>query len=505
MLQQIFDHDQLHVLDRDGPKYELIALAFQRAILAARLRPGDRLPTVRNLSRALGVSGATVAAAYELLNNRGWVRGEVGRGTFVIGPPDVGGLEPVARPASAPLGVVSRNAPWRRRALIASAVRLRASYPNAIDCTTGRGDAALLPLQVLRRAWWAAVEETTADDLQYGGPQPVAQLVEALLPRLAADDIAVRAEDIIVGSSAQQLMSLAVSTVAGLRGAHSLTIAVEEPGYQTAFDALERAGHRLIGVSVDAYGAAPDSLDAALTAGASAVLFTPRAHNPTGVSWTVKRRAELADVVAAHPGVVAIEDDHFAGLALAPVASLASDPRIDDRVVYIRSFAKSIAPDLRIAVAVVHAGLRVPLLEEKSFTDGWTSRLTQRVLAKALEDDAMDEALAKAAATYATRRTGVLRELTQRLRPLGGTAIGADGVNIWIHLPASVDAAEVIERAAQHGVLTAPGEHFFVRPGRSDVVRLSIGAMSVEQAASIGQAFAAAASTASIVASAMSV
>ncbi|MCC7103547.1 MAG: GntR family transcriptional regulator, partial [Chloroflexi bacterium] len=61
------------------PRYEVIAVAFERAIADGRLRPGARLPTVRELARELGMSGATVAAAYERLNRRGWTRGEVGR------------------------------------------------------------------------------------------------------------------------------------------------------------------------------------------------------------------------------------------------------------------------------------------------------------------------------------------------------------------------------------------------------------------------------------------
>ncbi|MBO0860427.1 MAG: hypothetical protein J2P21_18500 [Chloracidobacterium sp.] len=66
-----------------------------------------------------------------------------------------------------------------------------------------------------------------------------------------------------------------------------------------------------MGIDVDAFGAIPASLDAALRDGATAVLFTPRAHNPTGASWSVDRTAVLADVIASHPGVVIIEDDHF--------------------------------------------------------------------------------------------------------------------------------------------------------------------------------------------------
>ena len=100
------------------------------------------------------------------------------------------------------------------------------------------------------------------------------------------------------------------------------------------------------------------------------VLLTPRAHNPTGASWTVRRLGELADVLADHAGVLAIEDDRFAGITVARPGSLLNDRRIADRVVYVRSFSKSIAPDLRIAVAVAGPFLRRQLAEAKSLADG---------------------------------------------------------------------------------------------------------------------------------------
>ena len=138
-------------------------------------------------------------------------------------------------------------------------------------------------------------------------------------------------------------MVLALQVLEIATASPKLVVAVEEPGYPTIFDTYERAGYSLIGVDVDVHGAVPRSLDAALAAGAQAVLLTPRAHNPTGASWTRRRAADLADVVADHPGVLVIEDDQFAGIASTRPGSLLADTRLEERVVYIRSFSKSIA------------------------------------------------------------------------------------------------------------------------------------------------------------------
>jgi len=347
---------------------------------------------------------------------------------------------------------------------------------------------------VLSRAWRTALDDTGHDDLQYAAPEPLDVLVQELMPRLRADGVPAREQDLVVGSSAQQLMVLTLQIASSLSNRPETVIAVEEPGYPTAFDTFERSGYRLVGFEVDEQGAMPASLDVALSAGATAVLFTPRAHNPVGSSWSVGRLADLAAVLASHPDVVVIEDDQFAGIATTRPGSLLGDRRIDDRVVYIRSFSKSMAPDLRIAVAVARPRLRALLTEAKSFADGWTSRLIQRTLARALADDQLDVLLDVASKAYGARRVAAASTITAHL-DLGGTWSGADGVNIWIHLPPHTDASEVIERAAALGVLVAPGEAFFIRPGRSDVVRLNAGAVSTEQAVTVGETLATAAAT----------
>lgn len=469
------------------PRYEQIATVFEAEIAAGRLGPGSRLPAVRQLARELSVSSATVAAAYELLNRRGWTRGEVGRGTFVLGATDDGRTRdqaPRAAQFSASPTDCARSRPgrprlWRQRALTTSAARLRKAFPRAVDCTTGRPDPALLPMAVLRRALSTAIEVANPEDLQYAGPEPVEALAGQLLLRLGRDGVRAQAQDLVIGSSALELLVLALDAHTGA-GRH--LVAVEEPGYSRAFDAIERAGYRLVGIEVDDTGAVPGSLQTALEAGALAVLLTPRAHNPTGVSWDAERRAALADVLAAFPEVLAIEDDHFAELAIAQPGSLFADPRLEERVVYLRSFGKSIAPDLRLAVAVARPRLRAGIAEAESLTSGWSSRLTQRALASVLADPELDAALDVARRAYADRRCLASHAITAALAPAGAGAAGDDGLNIWVQLPFGADAVEVLERAADLGVLAAPGEPYFIRPGRADVLRLTVAALDTERA-----------------------
>lgn len=471
--------------DLGPPRYEQLAEAIATAIREGRLSPGERIPPVRELAEDLGVSVTTVTSAFDVLTARNLIRAEVGRGTFVA--------EPVARPASPaaePVRIIPRGSPspWRRRSLMMLGSRLRSLNPNALDCSTGRPDVALLPLAVLRRAWKSVMDGISADDLQYAGPEVIDSLARLLTRMLQRDGIDARTDDLLVGSSAQQWMMLSLEVAGELRGSEKLTVAVEEPGYPTIMDAFERAGAHLAGIGVDDQGAVPESLDAVLRAGARMVLLTPTAHNPTGASWTVRRRSALAAVVAEHPDVLVVEDDQFADIANTRPGSLLNEEAVRDRVIYIRSFSKSIGPDLRVAVAMARPRLRAMLAESKSFADGWTSRLLQKALAATLADEELPALLEQARETYAERRrqaAEVLNTVIEARR--GGTWCGPDGVNLWVHLPPGIDAMDVAERAAEAGVRVAPGEPFFIRPGHSGVLRLNAGSVPTGKASSAGR------------------
>lgn len=470
------------------PKYRVLADAFEMAIQSGQLRRDDQLPTVRDLSKQLNLSGTTVAAAYRILAQKGFTASKVGSGTRVAF-----GSERLAHPPAATFrGTDDVYAPrvslWRRRTQTNHISSLLKAFPHAKNYASGTPNLRLLPFEVMRRAWLSAASELTHDDLQYAGPAPVPSLRSQLLARLEVDLVPALASDLIVGSSAQQLMTLAIQLVTALIQKPNILVAVEEPGYPTLFDSYERLGHHLVGIEVDAEGAVPASVERALAKGASAIVFTPRAQNPTGVSWSSSRLMELADVVAEYPNTIIIEDDQFAEAANSRAGSLLQDRRLEDHVIYIRSFSKVIAPDLRLAVAVAKPQLRALLMESKFYTDGWSSSFSQKALAHAFADPELDSAIALARKTYNSRRHSFIQSLLA-ICSVDELTIppAADGVNVWIELCNGLSAADVAERAAAAGVLVATGEPFFVNVGRDDALRVNTGMIADSDIAEVSQ------------------
>ena len=475
------------------PKYRVLANAVAAVIESGQLAPDEQLPTVRDLAEQLSVSGTTVAAAYRILAEQRLVAGMVGSGTRVSGtvqPHQQNVLPPsdTFAPSDASDAYSAKVSLWRRRTQTNHIATLSRAFPGAKNFASGTPNPAFLPHIVLRRAWSKAAAEVTARDLQYTGSAPLPMLKDALLPRLERDLIPAVAADLLIGSSAQQLMMLALQITGVLNQNLKFLVGVEEPGYPTLFDSCERMGHQLIGIEVDAQGAVPGSVEAALNRGVRAIVFTPRAHNPTGASWSPQRLAELTEVIAPHPKLLIIEDDQFAEAANTPVGSLLGDPRLENQVIYIRSFSKVIAPDLRLALAIARPHLRALLTEAKFYTDGWSSSFSQRTLAHALTDPGIDVVIREAREAYNRRRTDFIHALATpgtpaALRP----APAADGINVWLELQNGVSASAVAERAAAAGVIVATGEPFFVRVGRDDALRINIGMFAENEVTAVSQ------------------
>jgi DNA-binding transcriptional MocR family regulator len=255
-------------------------------------------------------------------------------------------------------------------------------------------------------------------------------------------------------------------------------VAVEDPGYPPVVDLMTAMDLAAVPMAIDDYGVRPAALRDALDAGCQAVLFTPRAQAPTGAAWDQARAAELAALLAGHPGVLAVEDDH-AG----PVAGAAARTAVGatGRWAAIRSVSKSLSPDLRLAVL---AGDEVTVSRvegRQALGTGWVSGLLQETVAELWSDREVGRLLARAAAAYEQRRRGLIDALAAR----GVPATGRSGIAVWVPVadePATVGA--LLER----GWAVAPGERFRIasRPG----IRIGTGTLTSEEAARLAADFA---------------
>jgi DNA-binding transcriptional MocR family regulator len=399
-----------------------IAASVRDLVGAGRIGPGDMLPPIRTLAAELGVNRNTVAAAYRQLVAAG-VAETHGRGGTAI----------------ARLPAVARDGAAARRALGADGRVDRP--PELVDLSGGNPDPALLPnVGAYLRGYAPAL---------YGAPAELPALVAVARERFEVGG------EIVVTHGA-------VDAIERLLTAHLTrgdAVAVEDPCFLAHISTLRLNGFVALGVAVDADGMTADGLERALAAGARAVICTPRTQNPTGASVSPSRAAELRAVLARHPHVLVVEDDHFWALSTAAYERVT--PPETSRWALVRSIAKFLGPDVRVALVAADAVTAERLHARLGPATTWVSHLLQHAVAEMLADPAIEALRLRARAAYA-----------ERAALLGG----ADGLNEWIETDATPEAL------AARGWRVRPAAAFAVgEPQRA--IRVTTSTLTPDQAA----------------------
>jgi len=405
----------------------------EAGIRAGQLAPGDHLPPVRELAGRLGVSPATVAAAYGDLRRRGLTTGAGRAGTRVRGAPPVSSRVYLSAPA------------------------------GTRDLITGGPDPELLPLLP---AWPAR----SAVRMYAEAP------VSPRLRRLAAGALA--ADGIDTASLAVTGGALdAIERVLATWLTPADRVIVEDPGHAVTFDLVAAMGFTAVPVPVDDLGIRPDGLAAALDRGAGAVIMTPRAQAATGAAWDASRAGEIGEVLRRRPAAGVIEDDHAGPVAGVPAFSAC--PRAPGgqaspaRWVTVRSVSKSLGPDLRLAVLAGDEATITRVAGRQALGTGWVSYQLQEMVADLWSDATVTRALETAARTYAARGAALRAALADR----GITASGRSGFTCWIPV---ADEDGVASALAAAGWAVAPGQRFRIAapPG----VRISFARLAAADA-----------------------
>ncbi|WP_432080313.1 PLP-dependent aminotransferase family protein [Streptomyces sp. WAC 04229] len=415
-------------LDRSGPGLRRsLTEALREAVRGGRLAPGTRLPSSRSLAADLGVARNTVAEVYADLIAEGWLAARQGSGTRVA---DRTPATPARRPAPHP------REPGR----------------PAYDLVPGTPELASFPraqwLRAARRALSAAPDQA----LGYGDPRGRVELRTALAGYLSrARGVHADPDRIVV--CAGFLGGLGVLAEL-LRRRAGKAVAVESYGLPHHRRLLQRAGCDTPPLPFDDRGTLPPDDPAA----AGAVLLTPSHQFPLGLPLLPERRTALIDWARRTGGLV-LEDDYDGEFRYdrQPVGALQGlDP---DRVVYLGTASKSLAPALRLGWLV----LPPPLVEE--VMDGMAGRtpgvLDQLTLAEFLGSGGYDRHVRSARLRYRRRRDALVAALAERAPGVRVTGIAA-GLHAVLELPPGTER-QTVRAAAWHG-LAVHGLSMFRHP-----------------------------------------
>jgi len=291
--------------------------------------------------------------------------------------------------------------------------------------------------------------------LGYPDPRGTAQLRRALAAYLQrVRGVVATPERIVICSGATQALGL-LSRALVARGAR--VAGVEDPSLPPHRKTLARSGLALRALPVDQCG-----VECVKAAGCDAVLVTPAHQFPRGVALTPERRNELV-ALASREGSFVIEDDYDAEFRYdrAPVGALQG--LAPDRVVYVGTASKTLAPALRLGWIVLPAELVSEVAEAKAFEDGGCPAIEQLGLARMIESATYDRHLRQVRRTNRVRRDALIRGVAEHLPGARVSGVAA-GVHAVVELATPRSAAALVEAAAARSVAVYPEGYFRVDP-----------------------------------------
>jgi len=456
--------DFLISLDRDANKSLQAQLreVLVTAILAGHLRPGDKLPSTRYLSRQLGISRNTSVLVYQGLTDDGYLRTSERSGYFVNETVLEMGVYNAAKPTMVlaegdDAGTVDWAArllkkPGQQRNIHKPVEWQKLPYPFIY----GQSDQSLFPITDWRDCVYKAMgkkwlDEWSQDTLDNDDPMLVDQIRTRILPRRG---ILVGENQILVTLGAQQALYILASLLVG----PETKVVVEEPGYPDARNIFALRSSRITPVSVDQSGLPVDErLD-----GADIVYTTPSHQLPTTVTMSDERRRALLKK-ASDEDFLIFEDDYeletnYVGK---PQPALKSVDQ-EGRVVYVGSFSKTLFPGLRLGFVVASEELIREMRALRRLMVRHPPTNNQRSTAFFLSLGYYDVFVRRLHRAYRERWTAMGTGLAKHF-PHAKSVQGIGGSSYWVRLndEAGVDTDQLAKVAFDHGILIEPGSVYF--------------------------------------------
>lgn len=346
----------------------------------------------------------------------------------------------------------------------------------------GQPAAESYPLEALQRAYSRAILEDGPTVLPYGPTEGLPALRQIVAERLARRGIAVQPDNVAILTGSLQGLHLVgrVTLDAGD------TIVTEAPTFMGALATWEHQQPRYLTVPVDDHGMVIEALEAALERSEVKPRFVyllPTFQNPSGVSMTLNRRQRLLRLAEEYDLLI-IEDDPYGEFwfdeGTPPIPPLRSLAGAEERVIYLGTFSKILAPGLRLAYAVASPEMIQLLLRAKRGLDFQTDTLLQQAVVNLVRDPQFDfEAhIANGRRLYRTRRDAMLDALEANFEAnfsseMKWTRPGG-GFFLWLDLPAGMSGQSVAEAAEAEGVAVYPGWIFHPNhDGGTNGIRLS--------------------------------
>ena len=447
-----------------GFTYERVASDIAQLIEQGTLRPGDRAPSVRSLSRQRGISVTTVLSAYYLLEARGLLEARPRSGFYVRNTLPSTLPEPeISSPEPDPTQVSVRELVTMvlmRDTLNPDLIQLGAAHPNPALTATGK----------LNRAMASAARRLGDESGLYDLPPGYKPLREQIARHAVSAGCHLAPADIVTTSGCAEAISLCLRAVCRPGDA----VAIESPICFDVLQCLETLGLRALEIPTHPRdGISLDALRFAIAqTPVRACVVISNFNNPLGSCIPTERKKELVDLLAGYE-IPLIENDIFGEMYFdeqRPVTAKAYDRK--GLVMLCSSFSKSLCPGYR--VGWVAAGRFKATVEWLKYTSTLaTPTLPQIAIAEFLASGGYDHHLRRVRREYARRVSAMTQSVEWHFPTETRVTRPAGGFLLWVQLPHEVDALELYRRALGEGIALVPGHIFSATDQYRSFMRLN--------------------------------
>ncbi|MEL6287749.1 MAG: PLP-dependent aminotransferase family protein [Pseudomonadota bacterium] len=430
------------------------------AILDGHVPKDERLPSSRQLAKALGISRNTVTLAYQSLIDDGFLVSRERSGTFVS--PDIGtaaARQDLNGEHRSGAGDAERTIDWRHRLRVQPSAQENIAKPrdwrrHPYPFIYGQVDHGLFPIaewrdctrRALGRQW---LDGWTADHHAFDDEMLIEQIRTRLLPRRG---IMARENEILVTLGAQHALYL----IASLLTRRETTVGIEDPGYPDTRNIFALRSSRLVNLPVDDEGMVISSA----LGECDIVCATPSHHAPTTVTMPEHRRFNLLQKAVTHDFLVVEDDYEFeTNFISAPSPALKSLDR-DGRVIYVGSLSKTLFPGLRLGFLVGDPELVREARALRRLMVRHPPNLNQRTAAHFIALGHHDSMLMRLRRAYG-RRWEAIRAAMETHLPDFRVMPSNGGSSIWVEGPPELDTTALARSTLDLGVVIEPGEIYF--------------------------------------------
>jgi 2-aminoadipate transaminase len=352
--------------------------------------------------------------------------------------------------------------------------------PEVISFAGGLPAPELFPSEKLASLAAAVISKSGMRALQYSPTEGDPQLRDLIAARMSRRSLtSLGADEVLITTGSQQGLDL----VGKLFLDPGDAVLCESPTYLGAISAWNVHRPRWIEVATDDEGMVPDDLARLVdsTPHVKVVYTIPNFQNPTGRTWSLPRRRQVMEILAARE-IPLVEDNPYGDLRFE--GSHLPDMQSMDhlgQVISLRTFSKILCPGLRIAWVAAKRTFLDKLVVLKQGADLHTSTLDQMLVASYLETTDVDQDIARIVQMYRERRDAMLAALSREMPKGVSWTRPCGGLFLWLEFPPQVDGHALLGEALRRDVAFVPGGAFFPNGGRPNYARLNFSNMPIHR------------------------